>query len=107
VSDEHVSVLEQQLQASRVSWHRHAGRCTHSRVLAHGRLTRTLVAAGAGGALRRTGPDSASSASSAASGLTVKGPLKVLGTNGSTILQVDGNGLTYIAGSGGTVPMLT
>jgi hypothetical protein len=74
----------------------------------YGRLARTLVAAGVGGALMLAlGLSSASSASSAASGLTVKGPLKVLSTNGSTILQVDGNGVTYFAGTGGTVTLST
>jgi hypothetical protein len=107
VSDEHIAILEQQLQslAAELAQTRRQVQALQG-ATRHGRLARVLVAAGAGGAVMLAlGLTSASSAPSSASGLTVKGPFKVLGTNGSTILQVDGNGVTYFAGTGGVVTL--
>jgi hypothetical protein len=109
VSDEQFAVLEKQLNSlvHDLAQTRRQMQ-TLQRTARRGRLTRVFAATGAGGAIMLAlGLTSASSAPSSASGLTVKGPLKVLGTNGSTILQVDANSLTYFAASGGTVSMLT
>ncbi len=109
MSDEQIAGLERQLQslAAELEQTQRQVQVLHG-ASRRGRLARLLAAAGTGGVLMFVlGLTAASSAPSTASGLTVKGPFKVLGNNGVTILQVDGSGLTYFAGSGGVVTMDT
>ena len=105
MSDERIAILEQRLlrletELAQARRHKQAVQTTSRR----GSVARMFVALCAGGGLMLLlGQTPASSASPAAAGSTLKAPFKVVSGSGATILQVDGNSLTYYAGSGGTV----